>query len=73
MNDNFKIFFGTIIFFVIAWGISGLIDGKGFFTPTIEIIDSIGNQIGNLISSLIKIGLFVGIIWLTYLLFNKKS
>ena len=72
MNDNVKIVFGTIIFFVVVWGIFGLINGEGFFTPTIEVIDSIGRQIGKLISNLITIGIFVGIIWLVILLFNKK-
>lgn len=73
MNETTKIIIAVIIFFIIAWGITGLIDGKNFFDPTIEVIDAIGHNIGNFISSLLKLALVVGIIWLVYLLFNKKS
>lgn len=72
MRDNTKAVFGTLIFFVIVWGIIGLISGQGFFTPTIEIIKSFGSQIGEAISTLLTIGLFIGIIWFLIMLFNKK-
>ena len=59
MNENLKMGFIVAIILIVCWGIFGLIDGKGFFDPTIEIID----EVGNTISFLIKVALVGGIIW----------
>lgn len=69
MNENYKVGIGIVIFLIISWGIFGLIDGKGFFEPTNEIID----EAGNTISKIIKIVLIGGIIWFLFSIFKKKS
>ena len=69
MNENLKMGFIVAIILIVCWGIFGLIDGKGFFDPTIEIID----EVGNTISLLIKVALVGGIIWFLISIFKKKS
>ncbi|MGX9987533.1 hypothetical protein [Soonwooa purpurea] len=69
MNENYKLGFGIAIFLIVCWGIFGLFEGRGFFDPTLEIID----ELGNTISFIIKIALFGGVIWFFYSIFKKKS
>lgn len=69
MNDNTKTVFGIIFFLIVCWGIAGVLNGKSFFEPTLEIIDEMGNTFSNII----KIVLFIGIIWFVFALIKKKK
>lgn len=69
MKENLKIVFGVALFLVIIWGVFSSIQGKGFFEPTIEVID----ELGNTISFLLKIIIFSGIVWFIISLFKKSK
>lgn len=59
MKDTVKGVIFIAILLMIIWGIEGLTKGYGFLGGIKKQIDAIGE----IISTLIKIGLVVGVIW----------
>tara|TARA_B110000211_G_C13859301_1_gene455763 strand:- start:425 stop:643 length:219 start_codon:yes stop_codon:yes gene_type:complete len=68
MKEEYKRYIGIAILFMGLWGISGLINGDGFFGGIEMQIDAVGD----IVSSVIKGALIVGVIWFISTLFKKK-
>lgn len=69
MSDNVKNIIGIVVFFVILWGLKGLIVGEGFFGAiTLQLY-----AIGELASIVIKFAIIIGVIGLIIFLFSKNK
>lgn len=69
MKDNLKNYIGIATFFLVLWGIGGLIGGDGFFGGISEQIDAIGS----IISKIINFALVIGVIWVILELSKNKG
>lgn len=69
MGNKLKNYIGIAIFFMVGWGISGLIGGDGFFGGIGKQIDAIGS----IVSIIIKVATVIGVIWLFSEMFKKNE
>jgi hypothetical protein len=69
MNEKLKEYLTIAIFFIVLWGIFGLLSGDGFFGGIGKQIDAIGD----IVSFIIKAAIFIGVIWFIISLFGKDK